>query len=189
MDLKNRVQALCREKNVTSQKLEVDLGFGKGYISKLSISTPNAAKIQLIADYLEVPLDFLLGRPPFDHWELINQNRRDFLHYVAEDPELLDMIWGINCEHPEQAPAKDFISMLAQCVESARPNEDGSWSVVMRRPSNQAKEKTPTHEGERSISDREIMFALWGDTTDVDESDLEDVKRYAAFVRERKRKS
>lgn len=50
-------------------------------------------------------------------------------------------------------------------------------------------EKAPTQEGERPISDREIMFALWGDTTDVDESDLEDVKRYAAFVRERKRKS
>ena len=29
---------------------------------------------------------------------------------------------------------------------------------------------------------------LWGDSDDVDEDDLDDVKRYAAFVRERKKK-
>lgn len=53
---------------------------------------------------------------------------------------------------------------------------------------NEPKEKTPTEPGGRSISDDDIMFALWGDTTDVDEDDLDDVKRYAAFVRERKKK-
>lgn len=142
MDLKKRVQELCKEKNVTSQQLEVDLGFGKGYISKLNTSIPNASKIQQIADYLDVPLDFLLGRPPFDNWELINQSRKDFLSYVTEDPGMLDMIWGIDSAHPERTPTKDFISMLALCVESASPNADGSWTVTMR-PSYQNKEKAP----------------------------------------------
>ncbi len=50
------------------------------------------------------------------------------------------------------------------------------------------KEKAPTETGERSLSDEDIMFALWGDTKDVDKEDLEDVRRYAAFIRERKRK-
>ena len=49
------------------------------------------------------------------------------------------------------------------------------------------KEKAPTESGERKISDRDIMFALWGDTNDMDKGDLDDVKRYAAFVRERKK--
>ena len=48
-------------------------------------------------------------------------------------------------------------------------------------------EKAPPPEGERKISDDDIMFALWGDSDDVDKDDLEDVKRYAAFVRERKK--
>lgn len=48
--------------------------------------------------------------------------------------------------------------------------------------------KAPTQEGERQISDDDIMFALWGDSDDVDKDDLDDVKRYAAFVRERKKK-
>ncbi len=47
--------------------------------------------------------------------------------------------------------------------------------------------KAPTNEGERVISDDDIMFALWGDSDDVDKDDLDDVKRYAAFVRERKK--
>ena len=142
MDLKRRVQELCKEKNVTSQQLEVDLGFGKGYISKLNTSVPNVSKIQQIADYLSVPLDFLLGRPPFDHWELINQNRKEFLRYVTEDAGMLDMVWSIDSAHPERTPAKDFISMLALCIESAIPNADGSWAVTMR-PSYQSKEKAP----------------------------------------------
>lgn len=43
-------------------------------------------------------------------------------------------------------------------------------------------------DGDRKVSDDDIMFALWGDSDDVDEDDLDDVKRYAAFVRERKKK-
>ncbi len=50
------------------------------------------------------------------------------------------------------------------------------------------KEKAPAESGGRAVSDEDIMFALWGDTEDIDKDDLEDVKRYAAFVRERKRK-
>ena len=49
-------------------------------------------------------------------------------------------------------------------------------------------EKAPTREGGREMDDDALMFALWGDAKDIDKDDLEDVKRYAAFVRERKRK-
>lgn len=49
-------------------------------------------------------------------------------------------------------------------------------------------EKIPVESGKRTVSDDEIMFALWGDADDVDKGDLEDVMRYAAFVRERKRR-
>lgn len=48
--------------------------------------------------------------------------------------------------------------------------------------------KAPTVSGERKISNAELKFALWGDAQDVDDDDLEDVRRYAAFVRERKQK-
>ncbi len=49
------------------------------------------------------------------------------------------------------------------------------------------KEKARTENGERSVSDAELKFALWGDCEDVSDEDLADVRRYAAFVRERKK--
>ncbi len=49
-------------------------------------------------------------------------------------------------------------------------------------------DKAPTPEGERQISDDDMMFALWGDSEEMDQADLDDVKRYADYVRERKRK-
>ena len=47
--------------------------------------------------------------------------------------------------------------------------------------------KAPTEIGERKMSDAELKFALWGDCEDVSDEDLADVRRYAAFVRERKK--
>ena len=49
------------------------------------------------------------------------------------------------------------------------------------------KEKAPTDTGERKMSDADLKFALWGDCEDVSDADLADVRRYAAFVRERKK--
>lgn len=49
------------------------------------------------------------------------------------------------------------------------------------------KEKAPTEHGAREVSDAELKFALWGDCEDISDADLEDVRRYAAFVRERKK--
>lgn len=47
--------------------------------------------------------------------------------------------------------------------------------------------EAPASESGRDVTDKDIMFALWGDTDEVDEDDLADVKRYAAFIRDRKK--
>ena len=78
MNLKERIKTLCKEKGITVNKLEKTLGFGTGYVAKLDNSTPNTAKIQLIADYFGVSLDYLMtGEKPeipefeLEHLELI----------------------------------------------------------------------------------------------------------------------
>lgn len=60
MDLKERIQELCQRNNVSMNKVETELNFGKGYISKLGKSTPNTLKIQKIADYFNVSVDYLM---------------------------------------------------------------------------------------------------------------------------------
>ena len=60
MSTKDIIKELCAKNKISVNKLETDLGFGTGYVSKLDKSTPNTAKIQKIADYFGVSIDFLL---------------------------------------------------------------------------------------------------------------------------------
>ena len=62
MTLKERIKELCKSNKISMNKLENDLGFGTGYISKLDKSTPNMAKLKQIADYFSVSTDMLLER-------------------------------------------------------------------------------------------------------------------------------
>ena len=60
MDLKDRIKELCKKNHISMNQLEQDLDFGKGYISKLGKSTPNATKIKQIAEYFNVSVDYLM---------------------------------------------------------------------------------------------------------------------------------
>ena len=48
--------------------------------------------------------------------------------------------------------------------------------------------ETPSHPADSRFSkeDSDLAFALWGDSSDIDEKDIEDVKRFAAFIKEKK---
>lgn len=60
MSTKDIIKELCAKNKISVNKLETDLGFGTGYVSKLDKSTPNTAKIQKIADYFNVSVDYLI---------------------------------------------------------------------------------------------------------------------------------
>lgn len=60
MTIKERVQILLKEKGISAMQMENDLGFAKGYISKLDKASPTADKLLKMADYLDVPTDALL---------------------------------------------------------------------------------------------------------------------------------
>lgn len=60
MTLRERIKELCEKNDVSMNKLESDCGFGRGYISKLEKSTPNSQKLQKIADYFNISLDYLM---------------------------------------------------------------------------------------------------------------------------------
>ena len=84
MDLRERVKELCRKNGTSMNQVEIDLGFGKGYLSKLGESTPNAKKIQKIADYFGVTVDYLLtgnNEPKEKAPELTARDKRD----IAKD--------------------------------------------------------------------------------------------------------
>lgn len=62
MTIKERIKALCVERDLNLPKLEEALGFGNSTISKWDKSSPSLDKVIKVADFFDVSVDFLAGR-------------------------------------------------------------------------------------------------------------------------------
>lgn len=60
MTLKERIKKLADEQNLSLPALESKLGFGNSTIVKWDKSTPNADKLNKVAQYFGVSMDYLL---------------------------------------------------------------------------------------------------------------------------------
>ena len=61
MTLKDKIKTLCKIHGTSMNKIEKELGFASGYISKLGYSKPNSEYMNRIAERFSVTTDFLLG--------------------------------------------------------------------------------------------------------------------------------
>ena len=67
--IKERIQELCRNKGVTIQKLETELGYSNASIAKINTNV-KAEKLKAIADYFNVSMEYLLtGQEPEVFWD------------------------------------------------------------------------------------------------------------------------
>ena len=85
MNLRERIHFLCKAKGVTLNKVESDLRFGKGYLSKLEKSSPNSGRLQQIADYFDVSLEYLMNG-------LSTFPKNDACHFDAKVLQLAEAI-------------------------------------------------------------------------------------------------
>lgn len=53
---------LASEKKISIRQLEETLGFGNGVINRWRHNTPGVDKVELVANYFHVSVDYLLGR-------------------------------------------------------------------------------------------------------------------------------
>lgn len=60
MSLIDRVQQKCSEKGTNFKRLEQELGFGNGTLRKWAIQKPSYDKVLLVANSLNVSLDWLI---------------------------------------------------------------------------------------------------------------------------------
>ena len=61
MTLKERIKELANQKGISLPTLESELGFGNSTIVKWDKSTPNAEKLNAVAKYFGVSMDYLLN--------------------------------------------------------------------------------------------------------------------------------
>lgn len=75
MSLKERIKMLAQERGISLPTLEAELGFGNSTIVKWDKSTPNADKLNTVAKYFGVTMDYLLNG--VDEDGLLDKDRRD----------------------------------------------------------------------------------------------------------------
>lgn len=85
MSLKERIKSLAQERGISLPALEAELGFGNSTIVKWDKSTPNADKLNAVAKYFGVSMDYLLNG--IDSDGLTEKDNRD----ITKD---LDHIMG-----------------------------------------------------------------------------------------------
>ena len=77
MTLKDRVKTLAQERGISLPALESELGFGNSTIVKWDKSTPNADKLNAVAKYFGVTMDYLLNGEGEDSMPLTVKDERD----------------------------------------------------------------------------------------------------------------
>lgn len=116
--MKERIKELCRINGISMNKLEDTLGFGKGYISKLGESTPNAAKIKKIADYFSVTVDYLMTGKEKEGGETyyLNDETKEIAQEIFKNPELKSLFELSRQIPPERL--KIIIELFKQVMTS-----------------------------------------------------------------------
>lgn len=168
---------LCESKEATPSGTAVAIGFNRATVTtwKNTGKAPKGELLLKIAGYFDVPIDFLLQRPPFDHWDLINKDRRSFLAAIDLDPELLRVIWGIDIFDPYATELKDFISFINVTLLSAIPKTDGGWDIKFRAEYSKKSPAPQMEDGPKAKAHKLI--------DQIPEDKLRDVMSYMEFLR------
>lgn len=59
MTIKERLEELCDGKEIALSKVEKDLGFSSGYLSKINDHAISSEKLRKVAEYFGVTMDYL----------------------------------------------------------------------------------------------------------------------------------
>lgn len=86
MSLFTRVEKLRKKENISQGKLEELLGFSNGSINKWKTSMPKADRLQKIADYFGVTVDYLLsGNDDNDELLDVADEIQKLINYLTDD--------------------------------------------------------------------------------------------------------
>ena len=117
MTMYERMEGLRKKKGVSHATLEKDLGFSNGSYSKWKNSTPNPERLQKLADYFGVSLEYLMnGEKKSVDYVVKTDNGNELLvetYYLNE--ETRDMAQKIY-EHKE-------LRMLFDAARDASPQD------------------------------------------------------------------
>ncbi len=82
------VKSICKDRKIPISKLERDLGYANGYIGQLRKGTFPANRLAEIAQYLSVPVDYLMHGSEEDKKAPTADGERSGSHDVLDDVDI-----------------------------------------------------------------------------------------------------
>lgn len=61
MGVYDKIKELCKEKRISVLKMETEIGFNNGTVNKWNKHKPSYDKVQKVADYFGVSVEYILG--------------------------------------------------------------------------------------------------------------------------------
>lgn len=112
------VAELCKQKGIAITTLEKELGFGRGYIGKFKTkgTNPTAKKLQQIADFFGVSIDYLISGKEENDGDTMIQDR-DLKNKYQEIYDLLKSKETAPLYFDGQPADPDSIDLLLKQVE------------------------------------------------------------------------
>ncbi|MDT3497183.1 helix-turn-helix transcriptional regulator [Bacillus toyonensis] len=112
MTIVDRIKRLCSEQKITIAELERRIQLSNGQIRKWANQTPGVDKVQKVADYFNVSLDYLLGRTKKKYWELTEKDEKDIqkkLEELIEDMSAADALAFSKGSEPMSEETKQLL--------------------------------------------------------------------------------
>lgn len=142
MGLYEQIRDIAKIKGYSVNKLEQELGFARSSINKFNKNKPSVDKLQQIADFLEVSVDYLVtGKEPEKQAtvELTKRDHRDIKKSVDEIMTSLDNNNGetlyydgieVNLSDETKALLRNALTLAMQAVklenkEKYNPHKNG----------------------------------------------------------------
>ena len=83
--MKERVKQLCKEKGVSMNAAESEMGLAKGYISKLGNSNTNQKTLQKMSEYFGVSVEYLINGKEEDSEQKITSLSQSEMVYAGRN--------------------------------------------------------------------------------------------------------
>ncbi|PGS69041.1 transcriptional regulator [Bacillus cereus] len=112
MTLFERVKDLAANQGLSIAELERKLNLSPNTLYKLKTQKPSIDRVETIAEYFNVSLDYLLGRTQKKYWELNEKDERDIqkkLEEMIEDMSNADALAFSKGSEPMSEETKQLL--------------------------------------------------------------------------------
>lgn len=117
-----RIKTLCKEKGVTVTGTEKELGFARGSLCKVNTNKPSMEKVQKLADYFGVSVQYLMtgeeDSPNETPHYYLDDDARDLAQFMFENPEYKVLF------DASRKVKKEDIEFVKQFMDRMRGDED-----------------------------------------------------------------